>query len=93
MDKTLIDWCLGLSLAFTVIFLIFGTCIFLRYKPQIVATQLAIIVLSVLNLVAKNAGFGFLELRESFANPSPEFNASVIQSFSILTSSCFIISF
>ena len=78
MDPTLIDWCLGLSLAFSLIFLIFGTCILLRYKPKILATQLAIIVFSVLNLIAKNAGFGFLELRESFSNPKSDFNMSVI---------------
>ena len=78
MNPALINWCFGLSLLFTLIFIIFGSVIFLRYKPQIVATQLAIIVLSVLNLVAKNAGFGFLVLGGPLANPSSEFNLSVI---------------
>lgn len=93
MDRTLIHWCLGLSLLFTILYLIFATYILYRFKLHIIPTQLAIIVLSLLNFIAKDVGFGILRHQDSIGNPDPEYNIKIIKGFSILTAFCFFVSF
>lgn len=93
MDASLIHWCLGLSLLFTILYLIFGTYILYRFKLHIIATQLAIIVLSLVNFIAKDVGFSILNHQDSIGNPDPEYNIKIIKGFSILTAFCYFVSF
>ncbi len=61
MNLVLNTWCLALSIIFTITYLSFGLLIiFGKYKPRIAKYQILIIILILVNLVAKNVGFGII---------------------------------
>ena len=70
IEAILIEWCYYLSISFTLIFILFCTISFIRYKPVIAKTQLATIILSVINLVTKNAEFWYLDAYSASPDPT-----------------------
>ena len=61
MNPTLNIWCLCVSAVFLLLYLILGYYIFKRYKPNLTCSQYVIILLILLNLTLKMAGFSIIQ--------------------------------
>ena len=94
MELLILYWCFGLNLCFTLIYTVFGSYIFIRFKPKIAKIQLAIIILSFVSLLSKNIGFAIVVYYyKEYESKISSLISIIVGGVGMLSSTSFFISF